>query len=127
MLGPTFNPQPILHLHCSPPETNDFHANHPPASPNAREIFRHAMKFANADNFLRHSAPKEMLPHFDLATIVVNASAIELFMKCIIVIDSLRTARKALRGHDLAELFNRITPARQGQIIDLWNKSADMH
>jgi hypothetical protein len=79
-------------------------ASNPPLDP--REIFKHAMLYANTDNFLHTITGNNAFAYINLAAIVVNAFAIELFFKCIIAIDNPGITRKSLKAHDLLELFN---------------------
>ena len=102
-----------------------------PAVPNApldpREVFKHAMQFTNVDNFLRQITTSDAFGYFNLAAIVINTFAIELFLKCIVVIDNPTFTKKSLKAHDLLELFNKVSPNRRKEIIDLWNKSPAIH
>jgi hypothetical protein len=84
------------------------------------QIFMHALGFHVAENAL---GSLTLTPNTQLAaqvvqpTMVLSAFITELFLKCLICLETTLTPQ----GHHLFELFEQLKPATQDKIIHFWN------
>lgn len=90
-----------------------------PMKPNPILIFLQANGFSQAYNIL---SDQEHLPPTTMASIgypqiVLSAFAIELYLKCLICIE---TGRAPPHGHHLKHLFDRLAPETRRRICSIW-------
>jgi len=84
------------------------------------QMFMHALGFHMAENAL---GSLTLTPNTQLAaqvvqpTMVLSAFTTELFLKCLICLETGLTPQ----GHHLFELFEQLTPATRAKIIHLWD------
>jgi hypothetical protein len=84
------------------------------------QIFMHALGFHVAENAL---GSLTLAPNTQLGaqvvqpTMVLSAFTTELFLKCLICLETNLTPQ----GHHLFELFEQLKPATQDKIVHLWN------
>jgi hypothetical protein len=87
-----------------------------------RKLFVHACRFHESDHRLRNSISNKDNPNeVDLIAqpaMVLSAFASELYLKCLICIET----GEAPRGHDLKGLFLRLGPLTRKRIEDLWDE-----
>jgi hypothetical protein len=93
----------------------------------AEKVFEHAECFYQASLVLRTHLPVRLRPdHFDNIhaavtltepLIVLDALTCELFLKCLICIETGSTPR----GHDLKQLFDQISEATRTRIQNVWD------
>ncbi len=87
--------------------------------PDPALIFLQADGFSRAYNMLadqRHLSPSEAAT-IGYPQIVISAFAIELYLKCLICIET----GKAPRGHHLKQLFDRLSPETRRRICAIWD------
>jgi hypothetical protein len=83
-------------------------------------IYIHAVGFHVAENLLGKattSPDTQLGAQVAQASMVVSAFTTELFLKCLICLETTLTPR----GHHLFELFEQLKPATQQRMIALWN------
>lgn len=93
----------------------------------AEKIFEHAECFYRASEVLRSHLPVRLRPdHFEnihaavtLAEplIVLDALTCELFLKCLVCIETGNTPR----GHDLEKLFSQLSEATRARLQSVWD------
>jgi HEPN domain-containing protein len=83
------------------------------------KIFVHARQFLNTSHYLMHKNDVELFAQVGEPVIVLSAFASELYLKCLVAIET----GNAPRGHDLFELFQNLNAATQKQVSVLWDKS----
>jgi len=85
-----------------------------------QKIYLHALGFHTAENALGKltgSFDPQYGSQVVEANIVLSALTSELFLKCLICIETKLTPQ----GHHLGELFKQLTPKTQRSIIELWD------
>lgn len=90
-----------------------------PKTPNPILIFLQADGFSRAYNILA----AQQLAHWEQASIgypqiVISSLASELFLKCLICIETGRT----VYGHSLEQLYNQLSPDMRQQICAIWDR-----
>jgi hypothetical protein len=88
------------------------------AKADAREIFNHACRFLGTDQLLRKIGMPGSGWELTIAppTMVLSAFAAELFLKCLLVLET----GAAAPTHRLDVLFKRVSHKRQRRIQELW-------
>lgn len=87
-----------------------------------RRIFRIAEWFHLASGTLRNAVPKML--GLVVPTIVNNAFSLELYLKCLIAIE---TGRKPPSGHNLRWLFNRLNDKTKAKIKEWFDNPTEEH
>src|SRR5690348_14460205 len=85
---------------------------------NPRYVFDHATRFWITDKevICGKDLPQKYLPFIGPPSMVICSFAIELFLKCILLIEG----QEVPNTHDLAKLFRRISHKRKRRIDELW-------
>ena len=84
------------------------------------QIFMHALGFHIAEDMLgRLTATSniQLVAQVVEPTMVLSAFTTELFLKCLVCLETTRTPQ----GHHLFELFEQLGPETQRKITHLWN------
>ena len=90
------------------------------------QIYMHALGFHVSENALGNltlSQNTQLGAQVVQATMVLSAFTTELFLKCLVCIETSLTPQ----GHHLFELFEQITPITQDKIIHLWDTQIIPH
>jgi hypothetical protein len=84
------------------------------------QIFGHALRFCGTDNYIRSAKGGGNLWAMMIAppTMVLGAFAIELFLKCLLVMD---TGQAPETTHHLGKLFRQLPHKRKRRIQELWD------
>lgn len=96
----------------------------PPAKLDPHEIFLHAYHFHECDHRLRKGPTSAVLNDVLIIahpSMVLSAFASELYLKCLLCIETGNVAR----GHDLKGLFLRLELSTRKRLEDLWNVSLE--
>ena len=88
-----------------------------------KAIFVQAVQFANADKVLRQQKLNAGMNAFNVPITVISIFAIELYMKCIIVMENPSFTSDDIRTHELSDLFSMFSDNARLSIIDRWNSS----
>jgi HEPN domain-containing protein len=96
----------------------------PPVSASARQIqpdaiFNHADTFFHALNQL-HQSPPGNIHSVIMPVMVISAFASELYFKTLVALEG----NKPAWGHDLNDLFLRLSPIMQGHLKNRWDPIA---
>jgi HEPN domain-containing protein len=80
-------------------------------------IFRHAETFTAALDHLHRTLPRENLKVYMLPMMVLSAFASEVYLKCLICLETGSVAK----GHHLFDLFKKLSPKTQGILERRWD------
>ena len=81
------------------------------------DMFVQGHRFFNAHELLYRYVPKDQLMYLHIPCSVLAAFAIELYMKCIVCIETGHPPK----GHHLALLYKQISPQSRKRIEELWD------
>ncbi|NEV00698.1 hypothetical protein [Bradyrhizobium uaiense] len=87
--------------------------------PNAFHVFQHACRFLSTEQYLSNGpGDNDWRGNIALPTLVLSAFAAELFLKCLLILE---TEKAPANTHQLHVLFRQISHQRQRRIIELWD------
>jgi hypothetical protein len=83
------------------------------------EVFRHACRFLSTEQYLSNGPGDDnWRRNIALPTLVLSAFSAELFLKCVLILE---TGNAPANIHMLHVLFRRISHKRQKRITELWD------
>jgi len=87
--------------------------------PNARDVYRHALRFLATDGLLRINAQKDEKVAYWVQhpAMVISTFASELLLKCLLVLEGKIPPDK----HNLDTLFHLLEPKHRAEIERLWD------
>jgi hypothetical protein len=87
-------------------------------TPDPLKIYMNAERFRLADTLLRQNPDPQVAVTIATPALVLSAFASELYLKCLIALES----GHAAHGHDLAELFKDLTRQTQNNLEKSWTR-----
>src|SRR5260370_30188901 len=90
--------------------------------PNTFDVFAHARRFLSTEQYLSNGpGDNNWRLNIALPTLVLSAFAAELFLKCLLILE---TGEAPANIHLLHVLFRRVSHKRQQRINELWDLEA---